>query len=229
MAWALLFWALLSCTAENLLTQPPPQSVSPEETVKLPCTGSGGGSWNYFSWYRQQPGQRPQFVLSKGEGIPDRFSGSGYQGNPNYLTITNAQAEDEAEYYCAAWEHSVRVTSTLHPQVALPGQESQVSPPCSLSSRAFGSGCQGGWTPGDLVSLEDATGQRGHTQGSKTATPLLPPPQAGKKHFHALQFPLNLKCPIAGNEEKNGSSFMNCAKTYPTGTVRLPLAPDASL
>uniref|UniRef100_A0A8D2L7N0 Ig-like domain-containing protein n=1 Tax=Varanus komodoensis TaxID=61221 RepID=A0A8D2L7N0_VARKO len=90
------------CTAENLLTQPPPQSVSPGQTVQLPCTGSGGGSWNYFSWYRQPPGQRPQFVLygsSRGEGIPDRFPESS-SGSPNYLTITNVQAEDEAEYYC---------------------------------------------------------------------------------------------------------------------------------
>uniref|UniRef100_A0A8D2IWD6 Ig-like domain-containing protein n=1 Tax=Varanus komodoensis TaxID=61221 RepID=A0A8D2IWD6_VARKO len=119
MAWALLFWALL-CTAENLLTQPPPHaqrvvtqppsqsSMSLGQTVKLSCTGSGGGSWNYFSWHRQLPGQGPKFVLygsNKGEGIPDRFSGSS-SGNPNYLTITNAQPEDEADYYCAAWENN---------------------------------------------------------------------------------------------------------------------------
>ncbi|KAF7238488.1 Immunoglobulin lambda variable 1-40 [Varanus komodoensis] len=93
-------------SAQHVLTQPPSQSVSPGQTVKLPCTASAGGSWYYFGWVRQLPGQRPQFVLygsNKGEGIPDRFSGSS-SGNPNYLTITNAQPEDEADYYCAAWE-----------------------------------------------------------------------------------------------------------------------------
>uniref|UniRef100_A0A8D2JB35 Ig-like domain-containing protein n=1 Tax=Varanus komodoensis TaxID=61221 RepID=A0A8D2JB35_VARKO len=105
-------WALVLCMLLTYWTGKGRKSVSLGQTVKLSCTASPAGNW-YFGWVRQQPGQRPQFVLtgsSKGEGIPDRFSGSGYQGNPNYLTITNVQAEDEAEYYCAAWEESVKVS-----------------------------------------------------------------------------------------------------------------------
>uniref|UniRef100_A0A8D2J686 Ig-like domain-containing protein n=1 Tax=Varanus komodoensis TaxID=61221 RepID=A0A8D2J686_VARKO len=98
-------------STQHVLTQPPSQSVSPGQTIKLSCTGSAGGNWNYFGWHRQQPGQAPQFVVygsSRGEGIPDRFSGS-TSGSPNYLTITNAQAEDEAAYYCLAYEGNSNV------------------------------------------------------------------------------------------------------------------------
>uniref|UniRef100_A0A8D2KTP4 Ig-like domain-containing protein n=1 Tax=Varanus komodoensis TaxID=61221 RepID=A0A8D2KTP4_VARKO len=93
------------------LSSPTSQSVSLGQTIHLSCTASAGGSWYHFSWYRQQPGQRPQFVLygsTRGEGIPDRFTGTS-SGNPLYLTITNAQAEDEADYYCLAWEDRIKV------------------------------------------------------------------------------------------------------------------------
>uniref|UniRef100_A0A8D2L787 Ig-like domain-containing protein n=1 Tax=Varanus komodoensis TaxID=61221 RepID=A0A8D2L787_VARKO len=156
MAWALLFWTLLSFCAgkagkttsqwpsgqqkhwqpahilgdeglstQQVLTQPPSQSMSLGQTVKLSCTGSGGGSWNYFSWYRHLPGQGPKFLLygsSKGEGIPDRFSGS-TSGTTNYLNIANAQAEDEADYYCLSWE---RKSNTIHSDIFRWGGQSKI-------------------------------------------------------------------------------------------------------
>ncbi|KAL8180416.1 UNVERIFIED_CONTAM: hypothetical protein K2H54_022184 [Gekko kuhli] len=111
MDWALFSLAVLSYSSGVLsqatLTQPALVSVSPGETAKLSCmiTGIAGG----ISWYQQRPGQAPRLVLhgtsTRGEGIPDRFTGS-TAGNVGYLTITNIQAEDEADYYCGTVTYS---------------------------------------------------------------------------------------------------------------------------
>uniref|UniRef100_A0A8C0QNA4 Ig-like domain-containing protein n=1 Tax=Chelonoidis abingdonii TaxID=106734 RepID=A0A8C0QNA4_CHEAB len=107
MAWAPLLLTYCSGVRSNsqpTLTQPPSASVSLGNTVKLSCTVSG--SMNTIFWYQQKPGQAPRFVLygttSRGDGIPDRFTGS-TSGNVGYLTVTNAQVEDEADYYCTMW------------------------------------------------------------------------------------------------------------------------------
>ncbi|XP_077776474.1 immunoglobulin lambda-1 light chain-like isoform X4 [Podarcis muralis] len=109
MAWLLLFTILSYCSGviSQTVTQPGSESVSLGQTVKLPCSRSSGGSWDPFSWYQQKPGQAPRFVFyhtsTRGEGIPDRFTGS-TSGNTGSLTISNTQAEDEAVYYCGAGE-----------------------------------------------------------------------------------------------------------------------------
>ncbi|XP_053135578.1 immunoglobulin lambda-1 light chain-like isoform X2 [Hemicordylus capensis] len=110
--WALLSLALLSyCSGvrSQSVTQPASASASLGQTVKLSGTRSSGGSWGgYYAWYQQRPGQGPRLVhcgsgCSRGEGIPDRFTAS-YSGDNFYLTITNVQAEDEADYYCGDYE-----------------------------------------------------------------------------------------------------------------------------
>ncbi|XP_016078047.1 PREDICTED: immunoglobulin omega chain-like [Miniopterus natalensis] len=119
MAWTPLLLVLLShCTgslSQPVLTQPPSVSASLGSTARLTCTLSSGFSHSTFiiTWYRQQPRKVPQYVMelksdgshSKGAGIPDRFSGSS-SGADRYLTISNLQPEDEAEYICGAHHYS---------------------------------------------------------------------------------------------------------------------------
>uniref|UniRef100_A0A670Z934 Ig-like domain-containing protein n=1 Tax=Pseudonaja textilis TaxID=8673 RepID=A0A670Z934_PSETE len=85
-------------------TQPPSSSVSPGGTVSLTCTTQ---STNRIGWYQQKEGEAPRFVhcdgcSSRGEGIPNRFTATG-SGTTGILAITNAEAEDEADYFCGSW------------------------------------------------------------------------------------------------------------------------------
>uniref|UniRef100_A0A8C5S825 Ig-like domain-containing protein n=1 Tax=Laticauda laticaudata TaxID=8630 RepID=A0A8C5S825_LATLA len=86
-------------------TQPPSRSVSPGGTVTITCTTTQ--SSYSIHWYQQKAGQAPRFVhcdgcSSRGEGIPNRFTAT-RSGSTGSLTITNVQAEDEADYYCGSW------------------------------------------------------------------------------------------------------------------------------
>lgn len=96
--------------SQPVLTQPPSASASPGASAKLTCTLSSGYSGYNVDWYQQGPGKGPRFLMrvgasgvvgSKGDGVPNRFSGSG-SGLDRYLTIQNTQAEDEADYYCGS-------------------------------------------------------------------------------------------------------------------------------
>ncbi|XP_043385565.1 immunoglobulin lambda-1 light chain isoform X10 [Chelonia mydas] len=106
-----------SC-AQHVVTQPPSVSASPGQTVKLSCSVSGGYSISSYGvrWYQQTPGNPPRYLLyyysdsstGRGSGVPDRFSGSA-SGSVGYLTISGLQAEDDADYYCAAWDSSAQM------------------------------------------------------------------------------------------------------------------------
>ncbi|XP_053520429.1 immunoglobulin lambda-1 light chain-like [Artibeus jamaicensis] len=99
--------------AAPVLTQPPSASASLGASAKLTCTLSSEHSGYNIRWYQQQAGKAPRYVMwlksdgsqSKGDGIPDRFSGSS-SGADRYLTISNLQSEDEADYYCNTWDSS---------------------------------------------------------------------------------------------------------------------------
>ncbi|NXK24646.1 LV1 protein, partial [Arenaria interpres] len=88
------------------LTQQPSVSANVGDTVRITC--SGGGS--YYGWFQQKvPGTAPVTVIyrntNRPSGIPSRFSGS-QSGSTGTLTITGVQAEDEAVYFCGAYDSS---------------------------------------------------------------------------------------------------------------------------
>ncbi|XP_067329242.1 immunoglobulin lambda-1 light chain-like isoform X2 [Anolis sagrei] len=111
MALALLFLVLLSYYAgvrsQGTLFQLASTSESLGQTVTLSCTKSSGSWSSYVYWIQQKSGEAPRFVhcngcSSRGPGIPDRFMATA-SGSTGTLTITNVQAEDEADYYCVCW------------------------------------------------------------------------------------------------------------------------------
>uniref|UniRef100_A0A8C8YHW2 Ig-like domain-containing protein n=1 Tax=Prolemur simus TaxID=1328070 RepID=A0A8C8YHW2_PROSS len=97
---------------QSALTQPPSVSGAPGQTVTISCTGSSSniGDWYGVQWYQQLPGTAPKLLIyydsDRASGVPARFSGS-KSGSSASLTITGLQAEDEADYYCSAWDDSL--------------------------------------------------------------------------------------------------------------------------
>ncbi|ELW56184.1 Ig lambda-2 chain V [Tupaia chinensis] len=126
MAWAPLLLTLLAHCAEAasqvVVTQEPSLSMTPGGTVTLTCGSSAGAvtTGNYAAWVQQMPYQAPRGLIggtsNRYSGVPARFSGS-LLGGKAALTITGAQPEDEAEYFCALWYsnhyHGDRLTCTL--------------------------------------------------------------------------------------------------------------------
>ena len=96
-----------------MLTQSPTASAFLGASVKITCTLSSEHSTYTIYWYQQQPEKDPKYLMylrsngnhDKGDGIPDRFSGSSSEAH-RYLSISNIQPEDEADYYCGAGDNT---------------------------------------------------------------------------------------------------------------------------
>ncbi|XP_072916032.1 uncharacterized protein [Hemitrygon akajei] len=116
-----LLWVLLvhlpDIHAAVVLTQTRMSGpVSAGQTVHLECRIQNGNVGSYMYWYRQRPGERPEYVLEhypnndiyRGPGITDRFQPSrDTSSNSHILTISSLELRDFAVYYCAAWENGV--------------------------------------------------------------------------------------------------------------------------
>uniref|UniRef100_A0A2K5HNV3 Ig-like domain-containing protein n=1 Tax=Colobus angolensis palliatus TaxID=336983 RepID=A0A2K5HNV3_COLAP len=103
---------------QAVVTQEPSLTVSPGGIVTLTCASSTGAvtSGHYPHWCQQKPGQAPRTLIYntnfKHSWTPARFSGS-ILGGKAALTLSGAQPEDEAEYYCSLYysdaQHSDRL------------------------------------------------------------------------------------------------------------------------
>ncbi|MBZ3873476.1 Ig lambda-2 chain V region [Sciurus carolinensis] len=112
MTWAPLLLTLLAhctgSTSQAVVTQETSLTTTPGGTLTLTCGSSTGAvtTSNYAGWIQQKSSQVPQGIIgstgTRLPGVPARFTGS-LLGDKAALTITGAQAEDEATYYCILW------------------------------------------------------------------------------------------------------------------------------
>ncbi|CAK6439999.1 unnamed protein product [Pipistrellus nathusii] len=116
MAWTLVLALLTLCTGPVTSSdpaQPAAVSVSLGQTISITCKGERVKKY-YPSWYQQKPGQSPKLLIyadsSRTSTIPERFSSS-WSVDTDTLTISRAQAQDEADYYCAVWDGSAKAHS----------------------------------------------------------------------------------------------------------------------
>ncbi|KAL0625711.1 Immunoglobulin lambda variable 1-51 [Plecturocebus cupreus] len=128
--------------AQAVLTRLPSASAAPGQRVTISCSGSSSniGS-NSVNWYQQLPINSKLLIYGNSDrpsGVPDRFSGS-KSGTSATLAITGLRLEDEADYYCLAWDDSLSARTVLQAQ----GELRQEPPSSSARMGVPGSCCSG--------------------------------------------------------------------------------------
>ncbi|XP_040919182.1 immunoglobulin lambda-1 light chain-like isoform X1 [Toxotes jaculatrix] len=115
-----LITALTYVDAVIVLTQTPAvHSVSTGQEVVLNCNIQRYDGY-YVYWYKQVPGEAPQYVLrfSHGSSSPsfgtgfssDRFNSKSSSNIDYQFIIKRAEAGDSAVYYCGTWDSSASAT-----------------------------------------------------------------------------------------------------------------------
>src|SRR4029434_7067428 len=97
-------------TADQVSPEREGVTQSEEESVRLKCSYETSSSYVLLYWYRQYPGQVPQYLLRKGarsysdnryEHISDRRFDSTTSQTSTELHIKVLTLADTALYYCA--------------------------------------------------------------------------------------------------------------------------------
>ncbi|XP_036004322.1 immunoglobulin lambda-1 light chain-like [Fundulus heteroclitus] len=112
-----LITALTCVSGVTVVTQKPPVlTVRKGETATMDCN-LGTVTNSYARWYKQIPGEVPQFVLrfyhsssspSYGSGFSSPKFTSTHQSTKDYrLVIQTLEEQDSAVYYCKTWDSSV--------------------------------------------------------------------------------------------------------------------------
>ncbi|XP_065820961.1 immunoglobulin lambda-1 light chain-like [Labrus bergylta] len=111
-----LITALTYVDAVIVLTQTPAvHTVSTGQQAVLQCNIQRDDS-NYVSWYKQVPGEAPQYVLrfhhsdsspDFGSGFSsDRFNSKSSSNIDYQFIIKRAETGDSAQYFCQTWDDS---------------------------------------------------------------------------------------------------------------------------
>ncbi|KAM3598289.1 uncharacterized protein V6R79_016174 [Siganus canaliculatus] len=109
-----LIAALTYVDAVKVLTQTPAvHTVSPGQEVVLKCNIQRHDG-AYVSWYKQVPGEVPQYVLRRhytesspyfGTGFSsDRFNSKAPSNVDYQFIIKRTETGDSAVYYCQTWD-----------------------------------------------------------------------------------------------------------------------------
>ncbi|XP_045899544.1 immunoglobulin lambda-1 light chain-like [Micropterus dolomieu] len=142
-----LITALTYVDAVKVLTQTPAvHTVSTGQEVVLNCNIQRDDGY-YVYWYKQVPGEAPQYVLrfhhsqsspSFGSGFSsDRFNSKSSSNIDYQFIIKRSEAGDSAVYYCETWDSSASVdvfgqgTKLIVTSSSLPPPVLTVFPPSS--------------------------------------------------------------------------------------------------